>query len=512
MEENSKTLLTVDKISKSYGGLQALDQVSLDVRVGEVHAVVGENGAGKSTLMKILGGIVKRDAGDLQFDGETVEFASPLESMNAGISIIHQELSMLPSLNVIENVWTGRITSKRGVIPWKELEDATRNALARVGLSVDPHAILDTLSISHRQLIEIAKALSVDAKLIIMDEPNSSLTASESERLFEVIRNLQSQGIAVIYVSHKIEEVLRISDRISVLRDGKYVGTIEKQRATVDQIIQMMVGRELKREHKGEHAIGDVRLSVAGLTGSRFQDVSFDLKAGEILGFSGLVGAGRSEVARAIFGADPYDSGEILYNGEAVRFKTPQEAIRHGIAMVPEDRKKLSLFPGMAIHFNMSVANLPRLKRRGTIDYDRLHSLVQQFVRQLNIKLGSVHNPVSSLSGGNQQKTVLARWLATEPQILILDEPTHGVDVGAKAEIYGIMRKLAATGISIILISSEMPEIISMSDRVVVMHEGVVTGIIDRARLSEELIMSCATGAVDEVSMATGPVRTGTPV
>jgi ribose transport system ATP-binding protein len=508
MDEHSGPLLTVDTVSKSYGGLQALDQVSLDVRAGEVHAVVGENGAGTSTLMKILGGIVKRDAGTIHFDGQEVEFASPLESMDAGISIIHQELSMLPSLNVIENVWTGRIKSKWGVIPWKELEEATRQALARVGLYVDPHAILDTLSISHRQLIEIAKALSVNAKLIIMDEPNSSLTESESERLFEVIRSLQNQGIAVIYVSHKIEEVLRISDRITVLRDGKYVGTTAQEATSVDQVIQMMVGRELKREHVAEHSIGDVRLSVKGLSGSRFQDVTFDLRAGEILGFSGLVGAGRSEVARVIFGADPYESGEIVYNGEVVHFKNPQEAIRQGIAMVPEDRKKLSLFPGMAIHFNMSVANLPRLKKRAIIDYDRVHKLVQESVDQLNIKLGSVHNPVSSLSGGNQQKTVLARWLATEPTILILDEPTHGVDVGAKAEIYTIMRKLASTGISIILISSEMPEIIAMSDRVVAMHEGRVTGILDRSRLTEELIMSCATGIIDEVSMGADAAAT----
>lgn len=500
MGEQEK-LLHVSSVSKSYGGLQALKQVSLDVCRGEVHSVVGENGAGKSTLMKILGGVVERDEGSITFDGQEVKFANPLESMNAGISIIHQELSMLPSLNVIENVWTGRIRSRRGVVPWKELETATTEALARVGLEVDPHSILDTLSISHRQLIEVAKALSVDAKLIIMDEPNSSLTESESERLFEVIRNLQNQNIAVIYVSHKIEEVLRISDRISVLRDGNHVGTIPRAEASVDQVIQMMVGRELRREHKGEHSVGKVRLAVSGLTGTRFRNVTFDLREGEILGFSGLVGAGRSEVSRAIFGADEFESGEIEYEGNLVRFKRPEEAIANGIAMVPEDRKKLSLFPGMPIHFNMSVARLPRLTKRGTIDYDRLHKLVSDFVAQLNIKLGSVYNPVSSLSGGNQQKTVLARWLATEPRVLILDEPTHGVDVGAKAEIYHIMRQLASTGISILLISSELPEIIAMSDRVVVMHEGRVTGILDRSRLTEELIMSCATGTVDEESI-----------
>lgn len=419
---------------------------------------------------------------------------------------------MLPSLNVIENVFTGRIKSRRGLIPWKELESETRKALKRVGLEIDPHAILDTLSISHRQLIEIAKALSIEARLIIMDEPNSSLTESETERLFEVIANLQSQGISVIYVSHKIEEVLRISDRITVLRDGDYVGTVNKEDATVDTVVQMMVGRELERERGRQHAIGKERLKVRNLTGERFSDVSFDLREGEILGFSGLVGAGRSEVLRAVFGADEIESGYLEYEGKRVRFKSPQEAVRNGIAMVPEDRKKLSLFLGMPIHFNVGIANLPRMKKAtGLIDYDKVFRLVEDFVDQLNIKLGSMENPVSSLSGGNQQKTVLARWLATEPRVLILDEPTHGVDVGAKAEIYHIVRDLAAAGISIVLISSELPEIIAMSDRVVVMYEGRVTGILDRERLTEELVMSCATGTMDTESVTLYPELFGEP-
>jgi ABC-type sugar transport system ATPase subunit len=498
MEEEA--LLKIEGVSKKYGGLQALNRVGLTVRRGEVHAVVGENGAGKTTLMKILGGIVSKDEGTLAFEGEAVHFSSPLESMRAGISIIHQELSMMPSLNVIENVFTGRIKSRMGLVPWKELEEATRRVLQRVGLEVDPHALLETLPISQQQLIEIAKALSIDAKLIIMDEPNSSLTQSESERLFEVITHLQAQGIAVIYVSHKIEEVLRISDRITVLRDGVLVGTKDRAEASVDGIIQMMVGRQLKREHKEDRKreIGPERLSVRGLTGKRFTEVSFTLHEGEILGFAGLVGAGRSEVARAIFGVDAFHSGELFYEGEPVRFRSPQDAIKHGLAMLPEDRKNLALFMGMAIHFNVSIANLPWMKTRwNTIDYDRVRALVQEFIDDLNIKLGSMEHPVNTLSGGNQQKTVLARWLATQPKVLILDEPTHGVDVGAKAEIYEIIRELAASGMSIILISSELPEIIAMSDRVVAMHEGQVTGILDRERLTEELIMSCCTGTLD---------------
>ena len=496
---DEQLLLKAEGVSKRYGGLQALDKVPIEVRRGEVHAVVGENGAGKSTLMKILGGIVAKDEGTIVFDGKVVDFSSPSESMDAGISVIHQELSMLPSLNVIENVFTGRIRTPGGLIPWKRLEQETRKVLARVGLYVDPHAILDTLSISHRQLIEIAKALEVEAKLIIMDEPNSSLTESESERLFEVIENLKSEGVSVIYVSHKIEEVLRISDRITVLRDGHYVGTQEKDEASVDGIIQMMVGRELRRERGERHQIGGERLRVEGLTGGRFDDVSFVLHEGEILGFSGLVGAGRSEVCRAVFGADAFESGRIFYNGKETRFKSPQQAIKNGIAMLPEDRKKLSLFMGMPIHFNVSLANLPRMRRpTRLIDYDKVREIVEEFTKSLSIKLGSMDNPVSSLSGGNQQKTVLARWLATKPQVLILDEPTHGVDVGAKAEIYQIVRDLAATGISIILVSSELPEIIAMSDRVIVMFEGRITGKLDRDELTEERIMACATGSVDE--------------
>lgn len=492
-------VLKLDGISKRYGGLQALDQVSLDVRKGEVHAVVGENGAGKSTLMKILGGIVSKDTGSVTFRGEAAEFAKPQDAMAAGISIIHQELSMLPHLNVIENVFMGRMKRKNGVVPWKQLEEETRTALERVGLDVNPHSILDTLSISHRQLIEIAKALLIDANLIIMDEPNSSLTESETEQLFDVIAGLKAHGISVIYVSHKIEEVIRISDRISVLRDGKYIGTIDHVDATVDKVIQMMVGRELLRERRETHEIGEVRLRVRGLSGDRFRDVSFDLRKGEIIGFSGLVGAGRSEVCRAIFGADEFTEGTVEFEGKQLSFTQPGQAIRQGIVMLQEDRKKLSLFMGLSISFNMSIATLPRLKTpAGRINYREASSVVEHFIDQLNIKLGTSEHPVSSLSGGNQQKTVLARWLATDPQILILDEPTHGVDVGAKAEIYQIIRKLAANGISIILISSELPEIITMSDRVVVMHEGRVTGILDPDRITEEDIMSCATGTVDE--------------
>lgn len=498
-------ILKVDGISKRYGGLQALDKVHLDVRSHEVHAVVGENGAGKSTLMKILGGIVKRDGGRVIYQEKEVDFESPIESITSGIAIIHQELSMLPTLNVIENVYMGRMPKRFGRVDWRTLEKATLNVLEQVGLDIDPYTIVNELSISQRQLVEIAKAISINANLIIMDEPNSSLTESETERLFEVIENLRKKGVSIIYVSHKIEEVLRISDRISVLRDGRYIGTMTKGEATLSKVIQMMVGRELQRgKAHVERQIGEAMLEVKGLTGEGFQNVSFNLRRGEILGFAGLVGAGRSEVARAIFGADSFSSGDLLLEGKSIRFHSPNEAISHGLGMLPEDRKKLSLFMGMPIRFNMAMAELPRNKmsRKGVINHGGVEKVVEEFVNKLNIKIGALDDPVSSLSGGNQQKVVLARWLATNPKLLILDEPTHGVDVGAKAEIYKLMHALSLEGISIILISSELPEILMMSDRVVVMREGRVTGILNRDQMSEDVIMACATYDVHESASA----------
>ncbi|GAK60643.1 putative ribose/galactose/methyl galactoside import ATP-binding protein [Candidatus Vecturithrix granuli] len=498
-------ILIIEGISKRYGGLQALHNVHLDVQRGEVHAVVGENGAGKSTLMKILGGIVKRDSGKVYFRGQEVNFISPIEAIQAGLSVIHQELSMLPTMNVIENVYMGRMPSRFGRINWLTAEQDTRRVLAQVGLEIDPYTIVNDLSISQRQLVEIAKAISINASLIIMDEPNSSLAGAETERLFSVIESLKQQGVAIIYVSHKIEEVLRISDRITGLRDGEYVDTIRKAEASVEKIIRMMVGRELHREniHVG-HALGGVLLETRKLTGPHFADVSFTIRQGEIVGFAGLVGAGRSEVARAIFGADPFTSGEIVFEGQPVRFHSPAEAIAHGLAMVQEDRKKLSLFMGLPIAFNMALAEMPRqtMSRSGIINYANVTRILTEFVNKLNLKFGDFDDPVSSLSGGNQQKTVLARWLATKPRLLILDEPTHGIDVGAKVEIYKLMHQLSLEGIGILLISSELPEILLMSDRVVVMREGQVTGILNRSQLSEDVIMACATYNVHEITAA----------
>jgi ABC-type sugar transport system ATPase subunit len=496
--DSAEVMLRVEGLTKSYGGLKALDGVSLEVRAAEVHAVVGENGAGKSTLMKVLGGITLRDAGRTELWGKEVSFVSPRESISAGIAIIHQELSVLPTLNVVENLYMGRMPARMWQVRWKEMDAQSRAALAQVGLEVDPHLLMSELSISQRQLVEIAKALSIRARLIIMDEPNSSLSETETERLFGVIASLKERGVSVIYVSHKIDEVLRIADRITVLRDGALVATVERAEATADSVIRMMVGRELDRAYVPHGTPGVVVLDVKGLSGRGFSDVSFDLRAGEILCFAGLVGAGRSETWRTIFGAQRRHAGEVVFLGRSVLFSSPYQAIAAGFAMVPEDRKKLSLFMDMPIWFNITLAGLPHMKRGVGIDRKRIRETVQSFVSSMAIKLRSSEEPVRNLSGGNQQKTVLARWLALAPKVLILDEPTHGIDVGAKSEVYELIRKLARSGIAVALISSELPEVIAMADRAVVMHEGRVTAVLQRPEIEEHRIMAYATGGTPE--------------
>ena len=496
-----KQMLHVEDISKRYGGVQALNKVRFDLNCGEVHALVGENGAGKSTLVNVLGGIVQRDEGRIILDGQEVRFAHPSEAHEAGIAIIHQEIPFMPSLSVIENLFLGRMRGKfGGLINWRDLERRAYEAMARVDLRINPYTTGGELTTSQRQLITIARVLSDNAKLIIMDEPNSSLSQTETDHLFEVIKALQAQQIAIIYVSHKIEEVLRISDRITVFRDGQYVGTVDARQATENQIITMMVGREIDRSASNPPPETDEKiLEVRHLSGTQFHDVSFDVRRGEIVGFSGLVGSGRTEVARAIFGADRFTAGEITFTGKPVRFRSPRSAIRAGMAMVPDDRKEQSLFMGLSILQNMSIVSLPRMAAGGVlIRVGPERKNINSFVSQLDIRLASVDNPVSSLSGGNQQKTILGRWLATEPQLLILDEPTHGVDVGAKAEIYELVRQLAKQGHGIILISSELPEILMLAHRIVVMHEGRVTALLDRNDADEERLMAYATGLANQ--------------
>lgn len=494
MNSQPTEVLTITDLTKSYGGVHALTGVSLGVREGEVHSIIGENGAGKSTLVKIVSGVVMRDGGAITLDGREVEFGSPREAIETGISIIHQELSMLPHLNVIENIYMGRMESRAGVVDWSALAENTRQALSVVEMDIDPFAVVGNLSISERQMVEIAKAVDKQCRILIMDEPNSSLSEHESEILFRIIRKLRGEGMAIVYISHKLEEVLLISDRITALRDGGYVGTVPAAETDIDTLVTMMVGRNLVRGEARNYVGTETILEARELSGSGFRDVSFDLRKGEILGFSGLVGAGRSETMQAIFGARPYTSGELLFKGKPIAFRSPREAIEAGVAMLQEDRKKLSLFMEQTIRTNMSLAELPHFARRGVIDQKRLGKSVQKHVESLRIKLNTLAHPVSSLSGGNQQKTIIGRWLATTPEIMILDEPTHGVDIGAKAEIYQMIQRLAEGGMSIILISSELPEIIALCDRVVVMREERVTAILSHDEVNEETIMTYAAG------------------
>jgi ribose transport system ATP-binding protein len=488
--------LKVERVSKHFPGAQALSQVDLDVQSGEVHALVGENGAGKTTLMNILGGIFPSDEGRVVLAGREVRILDPSHSQRLGISTIHQELALMPNLTVMENLYMGDMpTGLLGWVRYRELARRSRAVLDQLGVRLDPRKIVGELSTGMQQLVEIAKALTVNCRLLIMDEPNSSLTQAESEVLFGIIERLKRGGVAILYVSHRIEEVLRISDRISVLRDGRLIGTLDRAEATAERVVQMMVGRALPpREALRLLQGSDVVLEVEGLRGrARIRDVSFALHRGEILGLAGLVGAGRTEVAQAIFGIDRLHAGQILVEGKRVRLKGPTDAIALGMGMVPEDRKDMGLFLDMALKMNITVAGLGRWSRAGFVNARQEQAVAAEGVRSLSIHAASIDQPVKSLSGGNQQKAVLARWLALRPRILILDEPTHGIDVGSKAEIYQIMGRLAESGVAILLISSELPEILRVSDRIIVMHEGMIRATLNRDEATQERIMAFAT-------------------
>ncbi|HEX8850493.1 MAG TPA: sugar ABC transporter ATP-binding protein [Gemmatimonadaceae bacterium] len=498
-------LLEVRELHKRFGGVHALRGVALELRAGEVHALVGENGAGKSTLIGILAGAVRRDAGSIVVDGREVDFHSPAESQGAGIAVIHQELATLPTLSVAENLFMGRMPARAGWVDRRAMGARARALLADVGLDVDPDTLVRDLALSQQQLVEIARALSTGARLLVMDEPSSSLTEHETRRLHELVRRLCARGVAVLYVSHRMAEVFAISDRVTVFRDGTYVGTLETAATTPAAVVALMVGRELAAAARHEsRPDGETMLEVRGLTcrasaadgaGVALDDVSLTVRRGEIVGLAGLVGAGRSEVARAVFGAAPFDAGEILLDGRQVRFRSPADAIAAGIAMVPEDRKALALFLEKPVRWNVTMVRLPSLARAGIVARSRERSFVREWVEQLRVRTPDIETPVRALSGGNQQKTVLARWLATRPKLLILDEPTHGVDVGAKAEICELVRALARDGVAILLISSELPEVLDLSDRIVVMRAGRVAATLDRREADERVVMLHATGA-----------------
>ncbi|MBO7386214.1 MAG: sugar ABC transporter ATP-binding protein, partial [Lachnospiraceae bacterium] len=475
-----EVILQMKDIDKRFPGVHALNKVSFDVKRGEVHALMGENGAGKSTLMKVLTGIYTKDSGSIVFEGKEVEFHGAREAQDAGVVIVHQELNMVGHLTVAQNIFIGREFKKGIRIDDRKMNEEAAKLFEKLNINIDPTATMSDLTVGKQQMCEIAKAISHDAKVIIFDEPTAALTESEIEDLFKIIRDLRQQQMAIVYISHRMDEIKVITDRVTVMRDGCYVGTLVTEESTKDDIINMMVGRIIYEEPKTKSRVSDdapVVLRVDHLNAGRMvQDVSFELRKGEILGFSGLMGAGRTETARAIFGADPKESGEIFVNGKKIDINSPEDAVKAGIGYLSEDRKRFGIVVQKTIAENTTMADLGNYMKGIFIDKKKEKKVAKEFVDSLSTKTPGVDQLVVNLSGGNQQKVVIAKWLCKNCDILIFDEPTRGIDVGAKNEIYKLMNKLAAEGKSIIMISSEMTEILRMSDRIVVMCEGKKTG------------------------------------
>ena len=495
-----EVILTMKDIDKSFPGVHALDHVSLEVKKGEVHALMGENGAGKSTLMKVLTGIYTKDFGTITYEGKEVEFHSAREAQEAGVVIVHQELNMMGHLTVAQNIFIGREFMKGARIDDKKMNEEAKKLFDRLNIDIDPTEIMSNLTVGKQQMCEIAKAISHEAKVIIFDEPSAALTEAEIEELFKIIRDLREQQLGIVYISHRMDEIKVITDRVTVMRDGQYVGTLITNDCTKEDIINMMVGRVIYEDPKEESTVpkdAPVVLKVEHLNAGRMvQDVSFELRKGEILGFSGLMGAGRTETARAIFGADPKESGDIYINGEKVTINSPEDAVKCGIGYLSEDRKRYGIVVQKTVAENTTMANLLNFMKGAFIDKKKENQVTNEYVKALETKTPSVDQLVVNLSGGNQQKVVIAKWLCKDCDILIFDEPTRGIDVGAKNEIYKLMNKLASEGKSIIMISSEMTEILRMSDRVIVMCEGKKTGEIDISEASQENIMNLATRAI----------------
>lgn len=487
--------LRMEGICKAFPGVQALKDVNLIVLKGEVMALIGENGAGKSTLMKILSGVYQKDSGRIIIEGQNVNIQSPLDSQKLGISVIHQELNLMPNLSIAENIFMGREKRRsRFFLDKKETYRESMQLLKMVGLEIDANTMVKDLSIAQRQMVEVAKALSLNSKLIIMDEPTSSLTDREIEILMDIIRNIKDRGVSIIFISHKLSEIFNIADRITVLRDGNTVGTVDAKDCDEEALIQMMIGRELKDIFdKVQGEVGDTILEVKGLSsGKVLKNISFTLKRGEILGFAGLVGAGRSELMRAIFGIDDFDEGEIYLEGRKVTIKHPLDAIKLGIGFVPEDRKLQGLILGMTVRENITLPSLEKMSSNGFVNIKKEKTVCDEFIKKLLIKTPHQEQKVLNLSGGNQQKVVISKWLAIKPKILILDEPTRGIDVGAKKEIHSLMSRLTREGVTIIMVSSELPEILGMSDRIIVMHNGVITGEMSRSEATQNKILKLA--------------------
>jgi rhamnose transport system ATP-binding protein len=485
-------------ISKRFGATQALEDVSLDLLPGEVHALVGENGAGKSTLVKILAGVHQPDSGTIRLAGEATQIQGPAHARSLGIAVVHQEPRLFPDLTVAENVFLGHAPSGRlGTIDWRAMRRAADALFRELDVQLDAGAPVRGLSMADQQLIEIAKSLSLDARVLILDEPTASLSAHEVARLFTIVRRLRDRGVSILFVSHRLDEVFELCDRATVFRDGRQVITTATAGLTTADLVRHMVGRAVSLFPKVTTPVGDVLLEVAGLTrAGTFRDVSFSVRAGEIVGFAGLVGAGRTEVARVLFGIDRRDAGTITLGGKPVDFASPSAALHAGIAYLPEDRHQQGLVLDFTIAQNVTLPILPRLFPRFLIHASAERKVAHAYTEQFNVRMTGVDQLVGALSGGNQQKVVLAKWLASEPRVLILDEPTRGIDIGAKVEVHRIISELAASGLGIILISSDLPEVLAMSDRILVLHEGRITADIPHARATQERVMFAATGSV----------------
>ncbi len=489
-------LLSAEGIRKEFPGVVALDDVEFKLKRGTVHALMGENGAGKSTLMKILAGIYTPDKGEIRLKGVDIRLKSPLDALENGIAMIHQELNLMPFMTVAENIWIRREPKNRfGFVDHGEMNRITARLFDRLKIKIDPEIEVRHLSVASRQMVEIAKAVSYESDVLIMDEPTSALTEREVAHLFEIIRDLREQGIGIVYITHKMNELFEIADEFSVFRDGKFIGTHASNDVTRDDIIRMMVGREITQMFpKEEVPIGDVVLSVKNLAlDGVFRDVSFDVRAGEILGIAGLVGSGRSNVAETLFGVTPASSGTISIDGKTLSINSPNTAIRHRMAFLTEDRKDTGCLLILDILENMQIAVLQdRFVKGGFVTEKQITAACEEMSRKLRVKTPNLQERIENLSGGNQQKVLIGRWLLTNPRILILDEPTRGIDVGAKAEIHRLVTELARNGVAVIMISSEMPEVLGMSDRIMVMHEGRVTGFLDRAEATQIKVMELA--------------------
>jgi ribose transport system ATP-binding protein len=490
-------LLQVRNLTKSFPGVRALRDVSLHLNPGEVLAVIGENGAGKSTLMKILAGVQKPDSGQILLDNQPVEINTVKDALKLGIVLIHQELNLADNLDIAANIFLGREPRRLGFIDKKTTYAQSHDLLRRVGLDVSPRTIVSTLTIGRQQMVEIAKALSVNARILIMDEPTSSLTQHETEQLYKVVRDLRSKGMAIVYISHRLGEVKELADRVIVLRDGQFAGELSRDEVSHDRMVKLMVGRDLSQFYqRTHHTPGEPALEVAALRTPQHprHELSFVVRTGEIVGVAGLVGAGRTEMLQTLFGVTPAVGGTIRIAGQTVTPQSPLDAIRAGLALVPEDRKQQGLILEMAVRENISLPSLRHTHRKGFLNFAAERNTAADMIQKLNVKTPTDRQVVQYLSGGNQQKCVIGKWLSMNPKVLLLDEPTRGIDVGAKREIYKLMENLAQSGVAILFVSSEMEEVLGMSDRTLVMHEGQLTGQLQRHELSEEAVMHLATG------------------